>query len=242
MLDLAIHGLRLAGLSQMVIDLGDARILPALLEDQDLSPEHHSALLSALVAKDAAALAALSGHLSVSVQHALTFLIGAYGDRSVLDRAESALSAWPQALQAISDLRALSAQLQETVMFDLADARGYAYYSGIRFAIYVPKLHEALLRGGRYDEVGAVFGRRRAAVGFSLDLKALVACVPASAHHAAIRAPWSPDAGLRSVIARLRERGETVICALPGHESETLEFMCDRELTCEAGQWIVRPL
>ena len=28
-----------------------------------------------------------------------------------------------------------------------------------------------LARGGRYDEVGAVFGRKRPAVGFSLDVK-----------------------------------------------------------------------
>lgn len=241
-LDLAIQGLRLAGLGELVIDLGDARILPAVLEGQDLSADHHAALLSALVAKDASALVALSGHLSPAVRQALSFLIRAYGDVQVLAQAETALLAWPAALQAIADLRALSSQLQQPVMFDLADARGYAYYSGIRFAIYVPKLHEALLRGGRYDEVGAVFGRRRAAVGFSLDLKALVTCVPATPHHAAIRAPWSPDASLRAAIARLRQRGETVICALPGHESETHEFLCDRELTCEAGQWIVRPL
>ena len=37
----------------------------------------------------------------------------------------------------------------------------------------MPGAADALLRGGRYDEVGAVFGRNRPAVGFSLDLKAL---------------------------------------------------------------------
>jgi len=241
-LELAIQGLRQAGLNDLVIDLGDARILPAVLSDQDISDEHQSALVAALVAKDESALLALSGHLPDTIRQALMFLLKAYGDARVLSQAEQALSAWPLALQAIQDLRWLSGQLQQSVMFDLADARGYAYYSGIRFAIYVPKLHEALLRGGRYDEVGAVFGRRRAAVGFSLDLKALVSCVPASPHHTAIRAPWGPDADLRAAIARLRERGETVICVLPGHESETLEFLCDRELTRQADQWIVRPI
>jgi ATP phosphoribosyltransferase regulatory subunit len=241
-LGLAIEGLRLTGLNGLVIDLGDARILPAVLGDQDLSAQHHAALVSALLAKDESALESMTGHLSPQVRQALLFLIKAYGDDEVLRQAETALAAWPEALQAIGDLRWLSGQLQQPVMFDLADARGYAYYSGIRFAIYVPKLHEALLRGGRYDEVGAVFGRRRSAVGFSLDLKALVSCVPVATHHAAIRAPWSADVDLRAAIGRLRERGETVICVLPGHESETHEFLCDRELTREAGQWIVRPL
>jgi len=50
---------------------------------------------------------------------------------------------------------------------------GYAYYSGTRFAVYGAGCSQALVRGGRYDEVGAVFGRRRPAVGFSLDLKVL---------------------------------------------------------------------
>jgi ATP phosphoribosyltransferase regulatory subunit len=112
----------------------------------------------------------------------------------------------------------------------------------VRFAIYVPQLHEAVIRGGRYDEVGAVFGRRRAAVGFSLDLKSLVTCVQPAPGHKAIRAAWAEDAGLRAAIARLRERGETVACVLPGHESEAEEFECDRELVNQAGQWIVRPL
>ena len=41
---------------------------------------------------------------------------------------------------------------------------GYAYYSGTRFAIYGAAANDALARGGRYDEVGAVFGRNRPAV------------------------------------------------------------------------------
>ena len=40
--------------------------------------------------------------------------------------------------------------------FDLADLRGYSYYSGIRFAMFVPGGSDALVRGGRYDEVGSV--------------------------------------------------------------------------------------
>jgi ATP phosphoribosyltransferase regulatory subunit len=49
------------------------------------------------------------------------------------------------------------------VSFDLADLRGYAYYSGARFAVYAARRGDALVRGGRYDEVGAVFGRNRPA-------------------------------------------------------------------------------
>ena len=90
------------------------------------------------------------------------------------------------------------------------------------------------MRGGRYDEVGAVFGRNRPAVGFSLDVKELVAVVAKRPLKAAIRAPWldgTQDAAeLRAAIAALRGQGETVVCVLPGHDSEIDEFHCDREL------------
>ena len=241
-LDLALQGLQRSGLNTLLVDLGDARIVSSILSGQDISDDHLHALLAALAAKDAAGLAGLCGHLDANHRQALAFLTQAYGDRKVLDEAQKVLSFWPQALQALDDLRWLAGHLSQPVTFDLADARGYAYYSGIRFAIYSPGLHEALVRGGRYDEVGAVFGRRRAAVGFSLDLKALVGGVPDSMQHKAIRAPWSEDATLRGAVTRLRERGETVVCVLPGHETETDEFECDRELVLQAGQWIVRPL
>jgi ATP phosphoribosyltransferase regulatory subunit len=126
--------------------------------------------------------------------------------------------------------------------FDLADLRGYAYYSGVRFAIFVPGASDALVRGGRYDEVGAVFGRKRPAVGFSLDLKELVGVVPERALKAAIRAPWGTAQGLREAIATLRAHGETVVCVLPGHDNEVDEFNCDRELMEVSGQWLVHAI
>ena len=98
------------------------------------------------------------------------------------------------------------------------------------------------MRGGRYDEVGAVFGRNRPAAGFSLDLKELVSVLLPKPLRPAIRAPWGEEAGLRAAIARLRASGDTVACVLPGHEHEVDEFDCDRELASVAGQWQVRAL
>jgi ATP phosphoribosyltransferase regulatory subunit len=241
-LELSLQGLAQCGLNQCVIDLGDARIVTAVLGDQDLSSEHLQALLEAMAAKDAPALQALNTHLNPEVQAALNFLITAYGDDQVLTQARQVLSRWPQAMQALDDMQRLASHLEQPVSFDLADARGYAYYSGMRFAIYVPQLHEALIRGGRYDEVGAVFGRRRAAVGFSLDLKALVGCIPKAASRMSIRAVWSEDPAQKGAVARLRLQGETVTCMLPGHGHEADEFECDRELVLQNGQWIVRTL
>ena len=100
------------------------------------------------------------------------------------------------------------------------------------------------MRGGRYDEVGAVFGRNRPAVGFSLDLKALVAH-GASARRAAQRDPrtWGEDAALRAAVRRLREQGETVrVHAARATSTKAQEFDCDRELVAVDGRWVLRAL
>jgi ATP phosphoribosyltransferase regulatory subunit len=90
--------------------------------------------------------------------------------------------------------------------------------------------------------VGALFGRKRPAAGFSLDIKTLVGLIPRPAPQAAIRAPWGEDAGLHQAITKLREQGHTVVCMLPGHDSEVDEFHCDRELVLLKGLWTVQTL
>ena len=110
------------------------------------------------------------------------------------------------------------------------------------FAIYGPLSSDALARGGRYDEVGAVFGRRRPAVGFSLDLKALAEAARPLPAANAVLAPWSEDPGLRAAVRRLRAQGQTVLSVLPGHQPEAQAFECDRELAFDCGQWVLRSL
>ena len=249
----ALDGLRAAGVTDLAVDMADVRIVNSLLAGARIPAKTLALLHAALAAKDASELdsltASLKGEISGGAAQALKTLLQLYGDEKVLDEAQAALHGFPGVLEALQHLKWLAAHTSGAnsdasdkvkVSFDLADLRGYAYYSGTRFAIYG---HGAeLARGGRYDEVGAVFGRNRPAVGFSLDLKELVGVLPARPLRAAIRAPWGDDAGLRSAIVGLRKAGETVACVLPGHEHEVNEFDCDRELASINGQWAVRPL
>ena len=170
-------------------------------------------------------------------------LLQLYGDAHVLDEAEVALKSVAGVSAVLADLRSISSTIQDAqVTFDLADLRGYAYYSGARFAIYTSGASDALVRGGRYDEVGAVFGRNRPAAGFSLDVKQLVGVVAPRPLKAAIRAPWGAERDVHAAIAALRANGETVVCMLPGRGAEVDEFHCDRELVQVAGQWVVRAI
>ena len=238
---LALDCLKVAKVHDLSVDLADACIVNSLLKDAPLSAEKLSLVHAALAAKDASELALLTRELPAVSRQGLLVLVELYGDAKVLLEAEKHLPLSPIVSQSLSNLKWLASHLNGAkVTFDLADLRGYAYYSGARFAIYAQTASDALARGGRYDEVGAVFGRNRPAVGFSLDVKALIDAVPAQPLRAAIRAPWSEANTLRSAIVALRAQGETVVCVLPGHESEVDEFQCDRELVHVDGQWVLK--
>lgn len=245
--ELALDAVQRAGLKHVTLDLGDARLVQGVLGELKLTPVALEALVAALASKDAAELKLLTRDLPVAVQQGLQALLSLYGGIEVLALARERLPKNAVVGAALDDLQWLATHIAQThpevdLGFDLADLTGFAYYSGTRFALYAEGSPDAVLRGGRYDEVGAVFGRRRPAVGFSLDLKTLVALSPESPLRAAVRAPWGEDAGLRAAIRRLREGGETVVCMLPGHEHEGDEFDCDRELTQVNSEWVVRAL
>jgi len=245
--DLALDCLRAAQLGGVTLDIGDARIVRALFSAVDADASQVANLSSALAAKDAVALAKASRGLPAETTAAFRTLLRLYGGTEVLDAAEVQLPPHPKIRAALKDLRWLAQHIGQAhpevrVGLDLADQGDAGYYTGVRFAAYVSGSSDAILRGGRYDEVGAVFGRTRPAVGFTVDLKELAALVPAAAVGPAIRAPWGQDAALRAAVRRLRELGETVVCILPGHEHEGQEFDCDRELAAVDGQWAVRSL
>jgi ATP phosphoribosyltransferase regulatory subunit len=245
--ELALDALQHAGVEGLTVDLGDARIMRGVLAGSGADASLTAALHEALATKDASAVRSLAGAFTADTQAALLAMLRLYGGAEVIAAARQELPRQPQLAAALDDLEWLAAHLRHThpqvrIGFDLADLGGYAYYSGARFSIYARGASDALARGGRYDEVGAVFGRNRPAAGFSMDLKEVVVLAARREMPPAVRAPWGEDAALRAAVRRLREQGETVVCVLPGHEHEGQEFECNRELVAAAGQWQVRAL
>lgn len=243
-IEMAQASLQAANVESMTLDMTDVRIVDALLLNQPLSATELAAIHAALASKDVAELTVLTRRLPAPVAEGLRLLPQLYGDVQVLDEAEKSLPRSPLLDSALHSLKWLAQRINGVrLTFDLADLRGYAYYTGVRFAMFGGDGSEQpvqeLVRGGRYDEVGAVFGRNRPAVGFSLDIKELVQAVAPRPLRPAILAPWGEQAGLRHAIHYLRARGDTVVCVLPGHEHDVNEFHCDRQLIELDGQWVV---
>lgn len=241
---LALDCLRLAGVRQPCLDLSDNRIVRGVLGGLLLGTDELEAILDALSAKDTGELRRLTARCSPAQRAALLALPELYGDASVLAEAEQVLPAQQLIGQAIADLRWL-AQRHGTdgvqVQIDLADMRGYRYHSGVIFAAYTAGYANALVRGGRYDEVGAAFGRPRPATGFSMDLREVSAFVGVpQPSAAAIGAPWGEQPGLAQAVAELRRRGEIVVQLPEGDPG--LRAACDRALVREGSAWVVAPL
>ncbi len=249
--ELALDCLRAAQAGPLVIDLADARVLRGVLAGVPLDAEGLQALAHALASKDAPALAELCQGLPGETPAALQTLLRLYGNSEVLAAAREALPDRPLIRKALADLAWLGSHLQAAdtglhVAFDLSDMSGYAYYSGPRFALYANGCSDTLARGGRYDEVGAVFGRNRPAVGFSLDLKSLSEVAAPAPVRRAVLAPWGEDASLRAAVRRLRAQGEIVVRTLAdgpvANVSEAAAWQPDRELVQHDGQWALQAL
>ena len=223
--DLALECLRVAGIGPVVLDLADARIVRSLLSGAVVGTEQLATVYEALAAKDGAGLRSLVRDLPAAAQEGLLALVELYGDASVLAEAERVLPARPAIVAALAGLRMLAAHARAAhpeldVSFDLAEASGYAYYSGARFAVYAKGASDALARGGRYDEVGAIFGRNRPAVGFGLDVKDLAMLSDPPEAPRSMRAAWSDDPAQRAATRERRSRGEVIVCVLPGEPDD----------------------
>ena len=138
--------------------------------------------------------------------------------------ARAAALAWPDDVRAaLARLAAVIAVLTELadppapeVTIDLGDLRGFDYYTGVRFAGYASGAPDAVLRGGRYDELIGRYGRAAHATGFAIDLEAAAEAqrtvgvpAPAAAIGVAVH-----GGGAARLARSLRARGLRAVTAL----------------------------
>jgi ATP phosphoribosyltransferase regulatory subunit len=245
-LRLCLETVELAGVVRPRLDVCHAGVLKALLASDEAAAVQSEAIIALLREKDVPGLAELTAGMAglrPETATALKALPNLYGGPEVLARARAVLPDVPGMSASLDTLqRLLDALSGVDVSLDLADVGSYGYHSGVTFALYAQGWRDALVRGGRYDDVSRAFGRARPATGFSLDLRKLAAGLPAASPTRAIRAPWGHDAALQHAVRRLRRAGQVVIQTLPGHEQDQDEFVCDRELVLRDDAWVLQPI
>ena len=245
MISLMLASIESAGVSQITLDLGHVCIYRAVLAQMrasspDLDGEQDAALFDAIQRKSAPDLKVIASSIAAdsdSMQRMLS-LADFCGGRAVLAAARQSLGVIDGVEALIDEIEkvadAITARFPAvSIYFDLAELRGYNYHTGLVFAAYANGHGRALANGGRYDEIGEVFGAARPATGFSADLKSLVALREGSVVNKcdAIVAPHDDCELLWKKVCELREAGETVVHGGSGQ----------RRLVKSGSSWIVEP-
>ena len=242
---LLLKTLKALGLTAVHLDLGHVGIFRALLNAAQADAALEAELFGALQAKDVPTIAALTQNFDSGIRDALLALPTLYGQREALTRAAQVLPKLPEIGRALDELVTLADDLAASgaeLYFDLAELRGYHYHSGVVFAAYVKGTAYAVAQGGRYDNVGKVFGRARSATGFSMDLRTIAVHLQQAKLTLGILAPYSGDAALTAKIDTLRTLGEIVVVELPGQETYRHEANCDRQLVKTKTGWEIKQL
>jgi len=238
---LALESARLAGVQALRLDLCHAGLVRSLIEADAAAQLRADEIMALLRDKDLPGIAGLAqgaGALQPETVQALAWLPKLYGDRTVIDRARKVLPNTTGVVAALDTLAQLLGVLDDvSVGVDLADVGTYGYHTGVTFSIYADGWHDALVQGGRYDNVSLAFGRARPATGFSLDLRKLAAGLLPALATPAVRAPAGQDLALRVAVQALRQEGHIVVQVFPGETATHDEFVFDRELVCQGGHW-----
>ncbi|HVZ72543.1 MAG TPA: ATP phosphoribosyltransferase regulatory subunit [Polyangia bacterium] len=184
---LGVAALRATGVDTPTIDLGHLGLAREVLASLAL-PEPAVAQARAAIAKrDTAGLGEVlrDARGPAAAKRFAALLPELAGDADVLATATKKAPT-PGVKRALADLASIVAAVEARdtgarLHVDLGEVRGFDYYTGVRFQGFVPGAAEAVLAGGRYDDLLARYGRPSPAVGFAIDVEAAAGALEATA-------------------------------------------------------------
>lgn len=246
---LMLETLRCAELPTPHVDIGHVGIYRELAKLANLSRAQEADLFAAMQRKAIDEIKSLVS-ACVSDKKLKNYFIKLptlVGGSEALKKACKLFADLPVILTAINDLEKIVEQVKirynsAELYFDLSELRGYHYHSGVVFAAYLPGQGQAIAKGGRYDDIGELFGRARPATGFSVDMKQvinLLATLPDMSD--GILAPADVDKQLWDTIQQLRANNERVVVMLPGEKTTARALGCSHKLVYKKDQWVVVP-
>ncbi len=250
-LDLMLKTFEVAGVNDIYLDLGNVDVYKNLAKQAGLTEQDEIRLFELLQQKAVTEIRQLVAGLGIdaSVATMITQLAELNGDISTINRARELLKlAGPDVLSAIDYLEQVAQHVSRhnnnfRLNIDLAELHGYHYHTGVVFGAFVPQLGQEIARGGRYDDIGKIFGRARAATGFSTDLKQLTGLSSCDIQTPQkILAPADEDQDLQVKIDKLRVEGYCVCRMLPGQVEDAAAMGCNQKLEQINGQWQLVPI
>ena len=176
----AIDALRSCGAPKFHVELGHAGYFRELAGRLELGEEKVEEMRALIEGKNFAALTDfLAPYAGNPASAALARLSRLFGGAEVLGQAERLAGKTP-AVDYLSDLydELSAAGYGQYIRFDLGMVHQIDYYTGVVFRGYVEGAGDAVLSGGRYDNLVGVFGREAQATGFAVDVDAVARTLP----------------------------------------------------------------
>ena len=181
MLALAVQLLLAAGLKKFQISVGHAGFLNGLFEASDLSEETESEIRELLLNRNFYGVEEIIDGLSLDEN--LVFLYSILKDvmltKEKIVSAKEKAAAYPKIYQSLERLEQLEDllrvyEIEQYVYYELAMLSRFDYYTGIIFAGYTFGSGEAVVNGGRYDNLLKSFGKSAPSIGFAVIIDQLM--------------------------------------------------------------------
>jgi ATP phosphoribosyltransferase regulatory subunit len=173
----AIESLRRLGLVDFKVALGHSDFFRGLMNSVKLSLEVQRRIKTAVAKKETSRLKQILKIEAIPGQQvrALMAMPGLFGGEEVIRQAER-LSNLPLCKQAVARLRAVygilkSSGWKDYLLVDLSEIRGFDYYTGMVFEVFVKNIGSSVGRGGRYDQLIGKFGKPCPSTGFAFDIE-----------------------------------------------------------------------
>ena len=180
MIALTIECLQKSGLQEFKVDIGHADIFRGLIEETDLTEEEIEQLKIFLKNKNIFAVEDMLEHRSMPAEckNLLIKMPDLFGgietvtyvkELTTNKRAQKALDRLKKIYEILS-----SSGLEEHITFDLGMLSHYEYYTGVIFKAYTYGTGDAIVTGGRYDNLVEQFGKKTPAIGFAFMLNQMM--------------------------------------------------------------------
>ena len=213
-ISMVINTLLRAGLKDFQISVGHVQFFSCLAEEAGLDDQTGEELKQLIKNKNTFGVEKLLSEEEIrpELKKIFTALPSLFGGEEVLSRALD-MSKGTKAVQAVMRLREVLDilkiyELEKYVSFDLGMLSSYMYYTGIIFRGYTYGTGDAVVKGGRYDNLLSHFGKEAPSIGFVVVLNQLMNAMSRQ------KVEILPEHGRYLILYRKSERKEAICKAM----------------------------
>lgn len=180
MIAMTIESLQKVGLEEFKVDIGHADLFRGLMEETDLSQEEIEQLKVYLNNKNIFAVEDMLENKNIpsDCKDLLIKLPDLFGGIETIEYAKERVQSTraKEALERLEKIYQLleSSGLEKYITFDLGLLSHYEYYTGVIFKAYTYGTGDAIVTGGRYDNLVEQFGKKTPAIGLAFVLDQLM--------------------------------------------------------------------